>query len=686
LVTSLLMVLALPLFLGLTVAGCGDGATGGAPDGGLPGDAATDGGDGGPRPDLGEGEGEGLAPDLGEGEGEPDGGGDDGPAVADTGFPCISAADCPGCGRCDRGRCVPCECATDDACPTGEICEEHTCIPGCTVSGCLAGQVCDPQLGRCLAESGCRTTDQCPGTTVCDATRCVPAASYAFCQSPALLQPGQAVTVSTRRTRNLTGGSCSRLPAAEAVLSFSLDQPAGVLLRADGQADHFDPLLYLRQGSCSDGPELACQDTPFLYLESLAFATLAPGSYFLFVESFGPAALGEVTVSLELFPEGLCVEDRFEDDDAPEHATLLQLAADQPLALCPGDPDHFRLPLRAGDDLLFHLTGEQGADVHEIQLQLRDPTGQAVPLTESVVETGRRFWARQVGHDGSYVLGLGLAPGVATRVAYRLTYEVFTRHGSTDCRNPSVLVPGEPASGNTRDGASELAPSCTSPVRHTAPEVIYKLRLDEEQSVSLEVDADWPYALALFTGCPGDEEPSEELACRAFAPASGQPLFVPALAAGTYHVVLDGYGDEAGPYTLRVELGAPLLPPANDGCDAPAEIRPGELLIGSTSLGRNDFRGNCTAPLGHFAADVVYRFSLLEERRVVFSLTPEGDDGQPWVAALYVQSVCGSSATELGCDHLGPTLDLLLPAGDYFLIVDGWGDESGPFRLSFETP
>lgn len=662
-----------------------------AADASLRPDATADGGADLSGPDGGPGD-TGPGADL-----QPDG------AVPDQGFPCSSTADCPGCGLCDlrTGLCVPCVCRADADCAADRICEEHDCVPDCRQTGCPAETECDPAVRRCVPREGCRRHDDCPGLTVCVEERCVAADPWASCDTPQPLEPGAGFAASTRRTRDLTAGSCSRQPSPEAVFSFTLAEAAGVRIRIDGSADHFDPLVYLREGSCSDGAEIACRDTPFLSTERLDLAELPPGDYFLFVESFGPLAVGDFRVQVDFVPGGLCVDDRLEDNDAPEAAVDLALVPDGPLVLCPGDADWYRLPLFAGDALLLALALAEGTDPAAVQVVLLGPDGAEIPLApvgepappqggllpeEDGGEVGAgttiRLRASALPATGPYLVGVTGGPDgpAALPFGYTLGYEVFTSHGSLDCTNPSSLTPGQPVAGDTRDGENRTAASCTSGLMHDAPEVVYKLHLDEESSVTLEVDADWLYALYLRRACRSALA-EDELGCR----APGR-LFWPALAAGTYYVFVDGFAEGAGPYTLLLDVGPALHPPANDLCAGALEIADGQVVEGTTQLATNNYRASCTSPLSHEAPDVVYRFTLAEERQVTAELRPVGAAGEPWAATLYIQSTCGSMASEAACDNaLEPRVSALLPAGEHFLIVDGWRNAWGPFSLSLRV-
>lgn len=97
------------------------------------------------------------------------------------------------------------------------------------------------------------------------------------------------------------GLTCTGLLAGtEAVyrLDLAIAQDVTITTAAAGGSGA-DPVVYLRQSPCDAGTEIACADE-YQAPEVLQVPSLAPGSYFLFVDSYSPGSAGltEVTVSL----------------------------------------------------------------------------------------------------------------------------------------------------------------------------------------------------------------------------------------------------------------------------------------------------------------------------------------------------------------------------------------------------
>jgi hypothetical protein len=162
--------------------------------------------------------------------------------------------------------------------------------------------------------------------------------------------------------------------------------------------------------------------------------------------------------------------------------------------------------------------------------------------------------------------------------------------------------------------------------------------------------------------------------------------------------VLRSCVDRPGAYAVRLRMargaGEYLLSswtggePANDKsgtelasggtCNAPTVIAPGHVYSGSTEDGVDDSEGSCAGSAG--GRERVYRLDLPTRQRVVIELAAEFD------TVLYVrQTDCTDDAAEIKCnDDAGPKrsrIDAVLDAGTYFVFVDGYGDETGSYRL-----
>jgi hypothetical protein len=91
----------------------------------------------------------------------------------------------------------------------------------------------------------------------------------------------------TGDTTGLVGehiGACGG-GAGEAVFYFVLSQPSRVHL--DSKYTSFDSVLYVRFGSCEEGPEIACDDSGgYKWSAAIEFNILYPGKYYVFLDGF----------------------------------------------------------------------------------------------------------------------------------------------------------------------------------------------------------------------------------------------------------------------------------------------------------------------------------------------------------------------------------------------------------------
>lgn len=191
-------------------------------------------------------------------------------------------------------------------------------------------------------------------------------------------------------------------------------------------------------------------------------------------------------------------------------------------------------------------------------------------------------------------------------------------------------------------------------------DVVLSLTLTEPQDVRIAADADFfTTVLALRTTCT---DTSTETEC-----VSGFPGTIRrrALPAGTYFIILTGYG--TGDVSVTVELTPPSPPPTNESCTAPIVIPPtGGHFEGSFLDVRDDHMVGCG--FGG-SADVVYTFTLADASDVQVDARSLTGEAVSWA----VGTTCGSTIGEVRCAYGTPAGGTLheLPAGTYFLVVEG---------------
>jgi hypothetical protein len=163
------------------------------------------------------------------------------------------------------------------------------------------------------------------------------------------------------------------------------------------------------------------------------------------------------------------------------------------------------------------------------------------------------------------------------------------------------------------------------------------------------------------------------------------------LPAGTYWIIVDGAGPtQRGTFTLHVIIATPAIP-ANDACASATPITPTTTLqsvSGDTTLATSD-NGVCAgAPASPAGPDVWYRFELRNAGAVYFST----QDGRTWDSVLHLRAGACTNA-EMACSddacgsgNLRSQIVRILPAGTYYLAVDGLGASSfGSFDLYYQA-
>ncbi len=175
-----------------------------------------------------------------------------------------------------------------------------------------------------------------------------------------------------------------------------------------------------------------------------------------------------------------------------------------------------------------------------------------------------------------------------------------------------------------------------------------------------------------------------ELNCTDNAVADLEHLRARGLAAGTYYLVVEGYGARgSGPVELTTWATAPAPYPANDTCLSPRAIdlqtNSSVRFVVDTSEAEDNERGTCSVPNGG-GREVVYSFTLAATKTV--TVTTEAPDGGQGTldTVLYLRAgTCSrpldAGRPEVDCaddDYANEVMVDTLDAGQYFLFVDSY--------------
>lgn len=184
---------------------------------------------------------------------------------------------------------------------------------------------------------------------------------------------------------------------------------------------------------------------------------------------------------------------------------------------------------------------------------------------------------------------------------------------------------------------------------------------------------------------PAGCAPDREFACKSSttSPVRARAFGVPA---GSYAVVAES---RVGSPIELTAFTRPARPEAvvvfADGCDDAVTIpETGGRFSGNTSNSSADFDASCDygGVLPGGASDQLLRLHLSESRRVILDLA-----GSEYQTILVVRKAVGCPGPELlhacapGRSAERSFLDLTLDAGDYFVQIDGFASQDGPWNL-----
>src|SRR5580698_10635995 len=159
-------------------------------------------------------------------------------------------------------------------------------------------------------------------------------------------------------------------------------------------------------------------------------------------------------------------------------------------------------------------------------------------------------------------------------------------------------------------------------------------------------------------------------------------------AAGTYVLAVKASAGAGSWVTATwaggvMSAGAASPPPAaaNGSCDAPIPLSAG-AVSGSTMHGEHDNAGSC-GPSD--SRELVYELDVSRRERVTIEVEAHFD------SVLYIRKDdCTDPSAEVDCNDDGPDrthsrIERVLDPGKYYVFVDGYGQESGTFKMNVST-
>ena len=435
--------------------------------------------------------------------------------------------------------------------------------------------------------------------------------------------------------------------------------------------------------------------------ERLDYLTIGAGPYALRLTAQGETA-GPYTLNLGVVPaglDGICRDaeaiDLDEGGEATVQSTLVGLdnsvqASCEPAAEMAGDKfytvalDEPRLLIVSARGL---EDGTLGDPVISVRTSCLDAASEIAcsrlrrDIDDPVMYRANPAEVRiPVPAPGEYTIVVdgvraGLDPGFEVGITTR-RLSVAPRHESCDSALALPLQNGIAEVTVALDRArDDHAAPCLDP---GGPDAVYRLNLERDAEVMVQLDADYPIGAWLTRDC---DAPEAAVAC-------GFGLQPRRLAAGDYFLVVDGAdGNARGLATLRVTVLDGVAPPAHDSCATPLELASvGGLLQGSTRGVSDDhvmLRGNPCTRSDTVGGDLVYELNFEAGDRVWVKATPIGG----WDLSLYAIENCQnpSGSCQAASDGALTERFVYTANGDdrLLVVVDGAGGESGPFTLAW---
>lgn len=240
------------------------------------------------------------------------------------------------------------------------------------------------------------------------------------------------------------------------------------------------------------------------------------------------------------------------------------------------------------------------------------------------------------------------------------------------CRNARSLPIGSTVNGSTTSAFDLAHASCGDDAK--GKDSIYHFDLGQRSRVRIVEHSDDFSPVVYVRRTCSDEQ--TEVACSETSGADSEAAFVSVLDPGSYAVFADTRDQNVdGRFTLAAETAPDTGSGVQGDACADAEVlnKSDPNVAGDTFFAKDDIAGRCG---GQGAADVVYRVDLPHKSRVIAAMGQQ--DGEH---LFVLQKTCGDRSSEVSC---GNSLDKVLPAGTYYLAVDGTSaDNFGKYNFDF---
>jgi hypothetical protein len=252
--------------------------------------------------------------------------------------------------------------------------------------------------------------------------------------------------------------------------------------------------------------------------------------------------------------------------------------------------------------------------------------------------------------------------------------------------------------------------SCVTWDSWTGPEVAYQFELAAARRVTITLSGLTADLDLFLMGNAADRCDADHCLARSIAALTDPETITETIPAGTYYILIDGYMDATGPYTLQLSCEIPEIcdngiddngltdcadpdcadrPPCAPSCSPAGTLVCGSSLSGNTAAaGATDVNVeyNCT-DYSETGPEFTYSFTTAGGRSVTFTI----DTLSTTVLDLFVLEDVGAGCDPFSCigasttDDASDSVTITTRTGvTYYVVVDSYTDGTGTYRIAVD--
>jgi hypothetical protein len=484
-------------------------------------------------------------------------------------------------------------------------------------------------------------------------------------------------------------GTCATGLAPDGVYTFTTTTIQDLRLSLSTTTSTYQPAIYVRSASCT-GTQIGCGSAIAAGgTATLDIAALPVGTYYVWIDGVGSTS--------GLFSLMATLSDPLPGDHCTNPASLVFTSGTATATGTTAGNFHDgngSCATGTAPDVVYTFTT---STIQDFRVNVGTTTSTYQPVV--YLRSASCAAGSQVGCGiaatlgGTASLDLPALPvgtyylwidGVnATSGAFSINATLTDPVAGDHCTNtaPLTFTAGSAtASGTTVGTYNDGNGTCAT---GTAPDVIYSFTTSSIQdfrvTVSTSTSTYQPSIYLRSASCTT----GTQLGCANAAALGGNAsLDIGALPVGTYYLWIDGVSGTAGAYSINATLTNPL---PGDHCTntAPLTFSGGTAIASGTTAGTySDGNGTCATGT---APDVIYSFTTSSVQEFQVTVSTSTGTYQP---AVFLRSASCTTGTQVGCafaSALGGSASLnigALPAGTYYLWIDGVGGTSGAYSIN----